>query len=350
MSTTTMSASNLIRESINDLAVAVVELQYRRQPDIWEPYGDAGRAQGIRDAGYHLDYLAEAIDANDPTLFYDYAEWVQVLFNNLGFPGTVLSTTLECTHEAIFHHLSSADTSEALTILTGSLHHLKQTPVTTASYLNGDQPINRLAQKYLSALLVGDRQQASRMILDAVEKGTSVKEIYLNVFQAGQYELGRLWHTGQITVAQEHYCTAATQLTMSQLYPYILNSSRQGPQMVITCVGGELHEIGARMVADFFEMEGWNTYFTGANMPVDAVLAGIVERKANILAISATMTFHIKLVRELISLVRKMDYPVRILVGGRPFNSAPDLWRNVGADGTATNAQEAIDVAERLVQ
>ena len=43
--------------------------------------------------------------------------------------------------------------------------------------------------------------------------------------------------------------------------------------MVATCIGGELHEIGIRMVADFFEMEGWDTYYLGANTPADAVVA-----------------------------------------------------------------------------
>ncbi|MDZ7776615.1 MAG: hypothetical protein U5L09_13885 [Bacteroidales bacterium] len=54
---------------------------------------------------------------------------------------------------------------------------------------------------------------------------------------------------------------------MSQLYPYIFNSQRVGKSMVAATVGGELHEMGIRMVADFFEMEGWDTWYLGANAP-----------------------------------------------------------------------------------
>ena len=62
-------------------------------------------------------------------------------------------------------------------------------------------------------------------------------------------------------MAQEHYCTAATQLIMSQLYPYIFTTGKNGRVLVGTCVSGDLHEIGVRMVSDFFEMEGWDTFY-----------------------------------------------------------------------------------------
>ena len=105
------------------------------------------------------------------------------------------------------------------------------------------------------------------MILQAVEQGSPVKDIYQRVFQPTQHEIGRLWQTNQISVAQEHYCTAATQLAMAQLYPYTFSAERSGRRLVAACVSGELHEIGARIVADLFEMAGWDTYYLGANTP-----------------------------------------------------------------------------------
>jgi methanogenic corrinoid protein MtbC1 len=97
---------------------------------------------------------------------------------------------------------------------------------------------------YLDALLAGDRLAAGRIILQAAEQGAAIKDIYLGVFQRSQRELGRLWQTNQISVAQEHYCTAATQLIMSQFYPAIFAVAKKGPRLVATCVGGELHELG----------------------------------------------------------------------------------------------------------
>jgi methylmalonyl-CoA mutase cobalamin-binding domain/chain len=117
------------------------------------------------------------------------------------------------------------------------------------------------------------------------------------------------------------------------------------------CVGGELHEMGVRMVADFFEMDGWDSYYLGANTPPAGVLASLRERPVDVVGISATMTFHVRRVASLIEQIRAADlaYDVKVLVGGYPFNIAPDLWQEIGADGYAASAEHAVDLANQLV-
>jgi MerR family transcriptional regulator, light-induced transcriptional regulator len=150
--------------------------------------------------------------------------------------------------------------------------------------------------------------------------------------------------------AQEHYCTAATQLIMSQLYPRIFSGERNGQTLVATCVSGDLHEIGVRMVSDFFEMEGWDTYYVGANAPTESVVRTIADRRADVLAISATITSHVRTLKQLIATVRAdaACNGVKVLVGGYPFNLAPELWREVGADASAPDAAMAVEMAARL--
>ncbi len=94
-------------------------------------------------------------------------------------------------------------------------------------------------------------------------------------------------------------------------------------------------------------MEGWDTYYLGANSPTSAIVQAIADRRADILAVSATMTFHIRAVENLIATVRASadSNNVKILVGGYPFNLVPELWKRVGADAYAADASEAIAVA-----
>jgi MerR family transcriptional regulator, light-induced transcriptional regulator len=213
------------------------------------------------------------------------------------------------------------------------------------------QPLGLLASQYLKALLRAERQPAHQLILEAVAAGTSVKDIYLHVFQRTQHEIGRLWQLNQITVAQEHYCTAATQLIMSQLYPHIFSTERNNRRLVTTCVSDELHEIGLRIVSDFFEMEGWDTFYLGANTPTRSIIQMIADHQPDLLAISATMTFHVQRVAELIAAVRSSEAgrKLKIMVGGYPFNIEPDLWRQVGADASAPDALAAVAIANQLV-
>lgn len=333
-----------------ELAEKIVELQYQRQAQVWAPFGHPGREKSVRDAGYHLTYLAEAVEADDARLFSEYLAWVKVLFAGLQFSDHVLPMTLDCTREVLATALPAAESGPILAILDASAADLAHTPISSRSFLDGDGPLDALARRFLDALLAADRFSASQMILDAVRRGVSVADIYLHVFQRTQREIGRLWQTNRISVAQEHFCTAATQLVMSQLYPYIFTGERKERRIVVACVGGELHEIGARMVADFFEMKGWDSYFLGANTPPNSILRTVEERRADVLALSATMTFHVSQVTGMIRDLRTAStLPTRVLVGGYPFNLAPDLWRKTGADGYAPDAESAIVEAGRVL-
>lgn len=214
-------------------------------------------------------------------------------------------------------------------------------------FIKGDHPHGELALRYLNLVLAGQREAASRLILDAVDAGISVRDVYLEVFQPVLYEIGRLWQINEISVAVEHYSTAITQTVMSQLYPRIFTAQKNGLTLVATSVGAELHEIGIRMVADLFEIEGWSTFYLGANAPTTAVVAAIQEQTASLLALSATMSAHVAQVASIIEAVKRdSGADPFILVGGAVFNRAPGLWKKVGADATAGDAGKAVQLAK----
>jgi methanogenic corrinoid protein MtbC1 len=339
--------SSMIREQRDALTKAILERLASTLP------GNFPALPTIRNgAQFMLDYLSESVAYQSPELFISCLDWAKVYFGGLHFPETALPVMLSCTRQVLTEKLPEEIRLPALNILDAGLHSLEQVRTIPDSFINGKGLLDQLARAYLDALLRSDRQSASLMILEAAQQGTPIKDIYLHVFQVCQREIGRLWQTNQISVGQEHYCTAVTQMVMSQLYPYIFASQRKGRHMVATCVGGELHEIGARMVADFFEIDGWDTYFLGANTPIEGVLRAISERDADVLAISATMTYHIDKVAALIAEVRRagLDAHTKIMVGGYPFNIAPNLWQSVGADGYARDAQQAVTVAESLAK
>ena len=344
-------ASEAVRGQRAGIADELVSREFARHPELAARYGKIGREKSLQDAGYHLSFLAQALALNNRAVFVDYVAWVKVMLSQRKVLPADLAFHLECLAEVLREKLPADCGALAAEFVTSAVQAMPAMPEDMPTFLHAGEPLSPLAHQYFAALRRGERHLASQLVLEAVAAGTPVKEIYLHVFQPAQYEIGRLWQTNRISVAQEHYCTAATQLIMSQLYPHIFATAKNGHTLIATCVAGDLHEIGVRMVADFFEMEGWNTFYLGANTPHASVIATLVERHADVLAISATISYHVEAVRDLIHAVRQNPAVahVRILVGGYPFNQDPELWGQVGADGSAANAQQAIALAHQLV-
>lgn len=347
----TKKVGTLIDLRKTEIAELIVAEQWRRNPAFTERYGLAGKAKCIQDVGYNLSYLSQSIAADSEALFLTYIQWVKSLFEGLKIPTRELSESLSITAEILKLEMPGEDGLIPLKFIDAGITALAEAPAMPPSFFLDENPLSDFARKYLSNLRNEERSVASEMILDAVKSGTSVKDVYLGVFEPSQREIGRLWQTSQMTVAEEHYCTAATQLIMSQLYPNIFSSKKNGRRMVAVCSGNELHEIGLHMVADIFEMEGWDTYYLGANTPTSILCQTIEKRDPDILAISGTMTFHIKIIEELIDAVKTAlpGLRTKILVGGYPFNIEPDLWSRIGADGWARNAVQAVDTANQLI-
>jgi len=350
LTTEGLEASRLLKKGREELAERVTGRYFERRPQ-WEKSCKHARQKCAEDTRHHLDYLSEALSLSRPAIFADYVVWVAALLARLNIPGEALNTHLALLRDTIADQFATAGSSLAARDITmhyvdGALAKISQAVPEVNCFLDGEGAFDILARDYLEDLLQGNRRRAGQRILAAVELGSSIHDIYLRVFQRVLHEVGRLWQCNRIGVAQEHYCTASTQMIMSQFYPKIFSTERKGRRLVAACVGGDLHEIGIRMVTDFFEMDGWDTFYLGANVPVSGVLQQIAERTPHVLAISATLSSHLQAVADLLAAVRATANPPRLLVGGRPFNALPDLWKDIGADGCAGDAAEAVAVAD----
>jgi len=348
MDATGRESARTLREMKPDLIESMLKASYRLAPEIWEPFGESGRAYARADFGHHLDFLSEALCFDDPGLFTQYVEWVAALFSGLGFGSKGLDSTLGALREGLVTVLPPDVSRKAIAILDSAASPQATVP---KSFIDRDSPMGSSAALFLDRMLAGNRVEATKLVLDLVQQGMDVRSIYMNIFQPSQYELGRLWMTGSISVAQEHFCTAATQSIMARLYPLVFATPRTKPGVIGACIGDELHELGIRMVCDFLEFDAWNTYYLGANMPSRGIVAAVRERKARILCLSVTMSSRVSETESTIAAVRAAcDPSLKVLVGGYPFRHSPGLWEKVGADGFASDAVGAVMMAGSLLQ
>ncbi len=295
-----------------------------------------------------LRILIESARSGSEKLLMECVSWFRSVRMHAGSTIQQVEAELGAFQQEFAGRLESADEVWARDVIAHTPHEPIHLDIQNKRCVEPPQRNQALSDRYLALLLEGNRREASRLVMESFTNGVPLKELYLDVFQRSQRALGLLWQEHKISVAQEHFCTASTQLIMSQLYPYLFAGPRIGRSLVATAVHGDLHEVGIRIVSDFFELEGWDTYYLGADVPEASVISALRDRKAELLAISATMAYSLPSVEQLITAVRAEPATahVRILVGGYPFTVDDSLFKKVGADATAYDAESAVELVK----
>ncbi|MFL5358120.1 B12-binding domain-containing protein [Archangium sp.] len=208
-----------------------------------------------------------------------------------------------------------------------------------------------LRDSYLSAQLAGNRREALRLLVDeGLLRGVPVPSLHLEVIQKAQWEIGRLWQENHISVAQEHLATAISQLALSHLYRHLQRDPPNGRTVLLSCVEGELHELGARMASDFLEMAGFDVRFLGANVPTEHLVREVVGTRPDLLALSVTMTYHVPALRKAVVAVRETLPLLPMVVGGLAFTWMPGLEADLGVPFFGKDARELVAAACRMFE
>lgn len=177
---------------------------------------------------------------------------------------------------------------------------------------------------YLEGLLAGDRRRCARILTELLEGGLPVRAAYVELFQRSLHEVGELWASNKVSVATEHIATAITEGLLNLALPYVLAAEPIGQVVVVGAVSPELHQVGAKIVADTFEMNGWNSVFVGANTPEADFVHRVVATDPNLLALSLTMSFNIGSMERLILTVQERLPALGIVVGGQGLHREGD--------------------------
>jgi methanogenic corrinoid protein MtbC1 len=328
----------------NSIAKEITNLHILLFSEIERQSSDEFRDYIEQDTEKHIQFLEQAISNESVLLFTEYIIWVNSVLVSLGMSTNTLIRFLISMKiviaESVLHRGTIYIDASIRLLISGN------TVSASSSICFTQTPESK---QYLSLLLEKKKNEAKDFIISLIEQGMEIKSIYTDIFQASQYELGRLWELNEISVAQEHYCTAVTNTIISIVASSSNYIKKNGYKAITTCVGSEQHAMGIRIINDFLEMDGWETYYMGANVPTVAVLSAIEDIQPNFIALSVTLTPHIKQLNELISEIKKKNPSLKIMVGGYPFLRDHTLWQKVGADGFASNAWEIGDKAIKLI-
>lgn len=304
------------------------------------------------DTRARIEALGVALEFSSPSLFISEVEWARSAFIARNVPVSGLIDNLVAMQEVMAARLPANGREDAVRLIERATKMLQspQTSSVCAPTIVPNPAHAELMRHYMLAMLEARRDDAYRLVVDAVKRGTSVRDLYRWVIEPAMNELGVMWLAGEISVADEHYATAGTQLVMSRLHDHFKSEPKNGKSVISAAVGSDMHDLGLRMVSDLFEMSGWTNHYLGAATPAFALVESALQVRPSLIALSAKLVHHVREAADTIRALR--DVPdldsVPIMVGGRPFTTDLDLYLKVGADACATTAWEAVEIGERL--
>ena len=205
----------------------------------------------------------------------------------------------------------------------------------------------QILERYLDALLRGDRSASRTVIEEAMKKGTPVNSVYLNIIWPIMVEIEQLARVDKISPVQEHMATRINRTIVDQLQNKLPRRPAINKKIIICCTDSESHELGAQMMADLFESNGWEIRFVGGGLTNEDIFSFVGEYGPDVLLIYGTGPKQAPTTRHLIDMIKRVNaWPdMRIMVSGGIFNRAEGLWEEIRADCYAATAQEAIQVA-----
>jgi methanogenic corrinoid protein MtbC1 len=221
--------------------------------------------------------------------------------------------------------------------------------INTVKSNNGDAIMIRqdILERYLEPLLRGDRKACRAVIEEALQSGIPANSVYVHIIWPIMVEIERLLRTDKITSVQEHLATRINRTIVDQLQNKLPHRSTKNKKIAVCCAPNELQELGAQMMTDLFESDGWEVRFLGGGLTNDDILGFINEYAPDIFLIYGTIPKQAPDVRRLIDTIKSVNaWPnMRIMVSGGLFNRAEGLWQEMDADLYAPTALEALLVA-----
>lgn len=198
--------------------------------------------------------------------------------------------------------------------------------------------MNDLYDQVLSALQKEDKETAVKLSIDALKNHTiSVVDLYEKVLSPALSHVVEEYKEIDVLIWREHVRSSIIRTIIESAYPYVLEERAKNElkeeRVLVMCPEFEEHELGSRMVADFFRIEGFETTFVGARTPLKTVLKAIEFVNPKYLVISVTNFFNILSVKHLIDAIKHDGNEDLIFVlGGRAISANPDDAKKTGAD------------------
>lgn len=199
--------------------------------------------------------------------------------------------------------------------------------------------------------LIGlDVSKTEKLTTEAIEEGVPAIEILNQGLLPGMKIIGDRFASGEFFLPELILAGRAMKAAMAHLRPVF---QKQGTiirgKVALGTVKDDIHDIGKNLVLMMLEGNGWDVIDLGVDVETEQLCSFVKENDLDIIGLSALLTTTIPRLKETIDALEKagLREKVKIMVGGALVTQA--YADEIGADGYASNAAEAVALAGQLV-
>lgn len=192
---------------------------------------------------------------------------------------------------------------------------------------------------FLELALSGEQRAAVRLVIDLLDEGVPAGVVITDLLGAAQREVGERWQAGQVSTAEEHVITGASQAALEALSNTADAVAPRG-LVVVACAEGDWHSLPAHMFAESLRARGQGVVFLGASTPADDVARFVSLRHPDALAVTCNLALYYLGTARLVDAAHRHRVPV--LAGGRALTA--QRAARLGADAWAPDVEGAADL------
>jgi len=219
--------------------------------------------------------------------------------------------------------------------------------------MSNEQEQLRIIQE---VIIDGDDDESPLVVQEALEVGIKAMTILNDGLMVGADEVGQRFESGEYFLPELMLTGRALKAAMNVLTPALkIEQANEGTEskdtgvVVMATVQTDIHDIGKNMVSSMLTASGFKVIDLGVDVPIKTIIAKAKEENANIIGCSALLTTSMPFIRDLLDLLGVMGERERfkVMVGGASVT--PEWTAQIGADGTAPNPIEAVNLAKQLI-
>jgi MerR family transcriptional regulator, light-induced transcriptional regulator len=178
-------------------------------------------------------------------------------------------------------------------------------------------PAESQYRDYVEALVTGDRQTCWKILREQLGSGARLKSIYVDFIQSSLYEVGARWERNEMSVATEHLASSITEQLLNDVFATMVPTPPVGRTVIVAAFAPELHRIGARIVADLFELGGWDSHFVAGDTLSGQLRDALAVRTPDLVALSLTNGSLCSLFADRLGELRRAYPKLEVLIGGQ---------------------------------